>query len=101
MNWHGRTELGHDSRWHPPLPTKGTGPSQTHSPRGDQSPVCGLTFWPCMPSGPRGPTLPEGPGGPGAPSLPRGPGTPIIPGAPCRRAEGEAGGVRADAMDIL
>lgn len=39
MNWHGRTELGHDSRWHPPLPTKGTGPSQTHSPRGDQSPV--------------------------------------------------------------
>lgn len=53
----------------------------------------GLTFWPCMPSGPRGPMLPGGPGGPGAPSLPRGPGAPITPGAPCGTAEGWAGNV--------
>lgn len=56
------------------------------------SPWHGLTFWPCMPSGPRGPTLPGGPGGPGAPSLPRGPGAPITPGEPCRESRGTGWG---------
>lgn len=79
-----------------PSPTLGTGPSLPHSTwRGTGHPWWGLTFWPCMPSGPRGPMLPGGPGGPGAPSLPRGPGPPIMPGAPCGRAEGDARGVRA------
>lgn len=78
------------------LLTPGTGPSPPHgTQRGTGHSWWALTFWPCMPSGPRGPTLPGGPGGPGAPSLPRGPGPPIMPGAPCRRAEGEAGDMRA------